>query len=79
MMKYRKIEIAILTAKRERNLQKMDDIKMILEHRTRLLDMKADERMKRSGFTKSAEFKEIAAEYSAVQRLHRMTTAYAWS
>lgn len=79
MMKYRKIEVAILSAKRERNIQRMDDIKMILEHQTRLLDMKADDTMKHSGFTKSAQFKDIAAEYSAVQRLHRMAQAYAWS
>lgn len=78
-MKYRKIEVAILSAKRERNIQKMDDIKMILEHQTRLLDMKADEQMKRSGFTKSAEFKSTSEEYSMVQRLHRMVSAYAWS
>lgn len=79
IMKYRKIEVAILSAKRERNLQRMDDIKMILEHQTRLLDMKADEKMKHSGFTKSSEFKTIAEEYSAVQRLHRMAQAYGWS
>ena len=79
MMKYRKIEIAILTAKRERNIQRMDDIKMILEHQTRLLDMKADKQMKKARFMKSAEFKAVSEEYSTVQRLHRLTQAYAWS
>jgi phosphosulfolactate synthase (CoM biosynthesis protein A) len=79
MMKYRKIEVAILSAKRERNLQRMDDIKMILEHKTRILDMEADQSMKRSGFMKSKKFKDISEEYSLVQRLHRMTQAYAWS
>lgn len=79
MMKYRKIEIAILSAKRERNIQRMDDIKMILEHQTRLLDMKTDAQMKRAKFMKSAEFKATSEEYSVVQRLHRLTQAYAWS
>jgi phosphosulfolactate synthase (CoM biosynthesis protein A) len=79
MMKYRKIEVAILSAKRERNLQRMEDIKMILEHKTRILDMEADQSMKRSGFTKSQKFKDISEEYSLVQRLHRLTQAYAWS
>lgn len=79
MMKYRKIEVAILSAKRERNLQRMEDIKMILEHKTRILDMEADQTMKRSGFMKSQKFKDISAEYSTVQRLHRLTQAYAWS
>ena len=79
MMKYRKIEVAILSAKRERNLRRMEDIKMILEHKTRILDMEADQTMKRSGFMKSQKFKDISVEYSTVQRLHRLTQAYAWS
>lgn len=79
IMKYRKIEIAILSAKRERNIQRMEDIKSILEHRTRVLDMEADRQMTKSRFQKSEAFKNLSEEYSAVQRLYRMTQAYAWS
>ena len=75
MMKYRKIEVAILSAKRERNLQRMEDIKMILEHKTRILDMEADQTMKRSGFKRQMRPKSEPT----VQRLHRLTQAYAWS
>lgn len=78
-MKYRKIEVAILTAKRERDIQKMEDIKKILDHRSRILDVSIDEQMKKPGFTRSAQFKALSEEYSTVQRLHRMTNAYAWS
>jgi hypothetical protein len=78
-VKYRKIEIAILTAKRERNLQKIDDIKLILEHKTRILDERADLQMRKHGFNKSAQFKDLTDEYSTVQRLYRMAHAYAWS
>ena len=78
-MKYRKIEVAILTAKRERDIQKMEDIKKILDHRTRMLDVSIDRQMKKPGFMKAKQFKDLSEEYSTVQRLHRMTNAYAWS
>lgn len=78
-MKYQKIEYAILTAQRERNLTKLGDIQTILDHKTRILNMSLAKLMTGTSFEKRPQFKKVSEEYSTVARLHRMVGAYAWS
>lgn len=73
---FRKIEIAIMSAKRENNIQRVEDIRSILIHHKKVLDMKLDSVMKGSGFETSKPFMKMTSDYSQIARLSRVVDAY---
>jgi hypothetical protein len=77
-MKYRKLELAVLDASKTRNLDKMTDVMTILEHSKRVLDMKIDSIPTSNMNLADAEFSKINDEYTEINRLFRITAAYAW-
>ena len=80
MMKYRKIEVAVLNAKRTHNIDQITDIKNVLEHRKRMLDMKIDSiPTSKMTFEDDSAYAGITEEYSQINRLFRIMDAYAWS
>ena len=77
-MKYRKLEVAVLNASKTRNLDKMNDVLTILGHNKRVLDMKIDSIPTSHMNLTDSEFSKINDEYTEINRLFRVTAAYAW-
>jgi hypothetical protein len=56
----------------------MTDVMTILEHSKRVLDMKIDSIPTSNMNLADAEFSKINDEYTEINRLFRITAAYAW-
>lgn len=71
-MQYRMIESALMTARREHNLARVDELESILLHKKKVLDVKLEKTMIGSTFEKRAPFQALSKEYSEVARLFKV-------
>lgn len=78
-MKFGAFEIAILSAAREKDTERMKDIVEISERNKKIVEGKIDVVMSKAGFETKEEFKNLSTEYSNIERILRLASVYGGS
>lgn len=77
MQFHQKIENAILASNRLKDTETLSTIKMILDHKARVLNHKIEKLMIGEEFEQTPKFKATADEFAAIARLTRIAESYA--
>jgi hypothetical protein len=76
MQFHSKIENAILSSKRVHDVDNLENVKMILSHKIRVLNHRIEKLMIGEEFEQTPKFKAAADEFASVSRLMRIAESY---